>query len=65
MVAHVQPHHPLAVTFTRDNEPVERLYARDGEHAWAHAIALISQHEELQHGDTLTVLRIGAPEEAR
>ena len=61
MVARVQPDQPLAVTFTRDGEPPERMYARNGHNAWEHAIAIISRCEELRHGDTLTVLRVGAP----
>jgi hypothetical protein len=47
----------LRVIFHRLGEEPQVMIARDGEHAWAHAIGLISQHEELRHGDTLTVRR--------
>ena len=44
---------------------MKRLYARDGKHAWAHAIGLISQHEELQPGDALAITKVGAPTAAK
>jgi hypothetical protein len=47
----------LRVIFHRLGEEPEVLIARDPEHAWAHAIALISQREDMRHGDTLTVRR--------
>jgi hypothetical protein len=31
------------------------MIACDGANAWGHAIALITQREKLQHGDTVTV----------
>jgi hypothetical protein len=43
------------VAFRRQDEPVESIYARDGVHAWNHAIHLIVKREVLQAGDTLTV----------
>jgi hypothetical protein len=43
------------VAFHRQDEPVESIYARDGVHAWNHAIHLIVKREVLQAGDTLTV----------
>lgn len=58
MVARTRPEQAsLVVTFSRDGEEPESMIARDGERAWAHAIALITQYEELQHGDTITVRR--------
>jgi hypothetical protein len=44
----------LRVIFHRIGEEPQVLIARDAEHAWAHAIALISQRDEMHHGDTLT-----------
>jgi hypothetical protein len=56
MPVHIPPRHSrLAITFCRDAEPPQTLAARDGANAWGHAISLITQHERLQHGDTLTV----------
>ncbi len=47
----------LRVIFSRLGEQPEVMIARDGEHAWAHCIALISAREEMRHGDVLTVRR--------
>jgi hypothetical protein len=49
----------LVVIFYRDGEPHEVIFANDGDHAWAHAVHLITKRETLQHGDTLTVRRPG------
>ena len=51
----VQRGQTLRVVFSRIGQEPQVLIARDGEHAWAHAIGLISQHDELRHGDRLTV----------
>jgi hypothetical protein len=56
MVGRTRRQTGLTVTFTRDGEPPQALHARDPEHAWAHGIALISQHETLLAGDKLTVV---------
>ncbi len=45
----------LVVTFRRDGEPAEILLARDGAHAWEHAILLITRREKLQAGDRFDV----------
>jgi hypothetical protein len=56
MPVHIPPPDSrLAVTFCRDPEPPQTMIARDGANAWEHAITLITQHEKLQPGDTLTV----------
>jgi hypothetical protein len=58
MPAHVQVIQTgshLRVIFHRLGEEPQVLIARDPEHAWAHAIALISAREDMRHGDTLTV----------
>jgi hypothetical protein len=55
MVARMEPHARLIVTFHREGEEPETMLAHDGQHARAHAIALIAECEGLQHGDTLTV----------
>jgi len=55
MVVRTQSHALLIVTFHREGEEPETMLARDGQHARAHAIALITECEGLQHGDTLTV----------
>jgi hypothetical protein len=47
----------LVVTLSRDGEPPELRYASDGARAWGCAIALIAKHDELRHGDTLTVVK--------
>jgi hypothetical protein len=57
MVARVQPDITLIVTFQRAGEEPEYMYARNGAHAWDIALHLITQREELQAGDTLTVRR--------
>jgi hypothetical protein len=51
----------LRVIFHRLGQEPQVLIARDGEHAWAHAIGLITQHENLQHGDTLLVRQVLPP----
>jgi hypothetical protein len=56
MVARVQSHHKLVVTFVRDGEEPESRYAADGKQAWASAIGLIAKHDALRHGDTLIVV---------
>lgn len=59
MVSQIKPGSgALVVTFNRDNEKPEILHARDGEHAWRHAISLIARRQVLLSGDTLTVRRI-------
>jgi hypothetical protein len=45
----------LRVIFHRLGEEPQVMIARDGEHAWQHAVALIAAREELVHGDVLTV----------
>jgi hypothetical protein len=56
MPVHIPPPDSrLAVTFCRDAEPPQTMIACDGANAWGHAIALITQREKLQHGDTVTV----------
>ncbi len=45
----------LRVVFHRVGQEPEVLVARDGSHAWAHAIGLISAREEMLAGDRLTV----------
>jgi hypothetical protein len=47
----------LVVTFSRDGEKPEEMFASDGERAWRNAIALIAKREWLLSGDTLTVRR--------
>jgi hypothetical protein len=54
----VQTGPTLRVVFHRLGEQPEVLIARDPEHAWAHAIALISARETCVHGDTLTVRNV-------
>jgi hypothetical protein len=49
----------LVVIFYRDNEPAEVVFANDGDHAWSHALHLITKREKLQAGDTITVRRPG------
>ncbi len=51
----------LRVIFHRVGEEPEVLIARDGEHAWQHAIALISAREDMRHGDVLSVRRTSEP----
>jgi hypothetical protein len=56
MPVHIPPPDSrLAVTFCRDAEPPQTMIACDGANGWGHAIALITQREKLQPGDTLTV----------
>jgi hypothetical protein len=56
MPVHIPPPDSgLAVTFCRHAEPPQTMIACDGANAWGHAIALITQREKLQHGDTVTV----------
>jgi hypothetical protein len=57
MVARTRTERGLVVIFSRDGEPPDSRYVADGKQAWASAIALISQHEELRHGDVLTVIK--------
>jgi hypothetical protein len=58
MVARTQPYAGhLVVTFSRDGEPPETMIARDPANAWEHGIYMLSQRQELMHGDTLTVRR--------
>jgi len=61
MVGHTRPE-PLAliVTFSRDAEEPDTVFARDGVHAWQQAIHLITRREWLLSGDTLTVRRAEA-----
>jgi hypothetical protein len=47
----------LVVTFSRDGEPREEMFASDGQRAWRNAITLIARREWLLFGDTLTVRR--------
>jgi hypothetical protein len=49
--------HALVVTFSRDGEEPDTLFAKDGQHAWRQAITLITRREWLLSGDTLTVRR--------
>jgi hypothetical protein len=65
MVARVQivkTGQTLRVIFHRLGEEPQVLIARDGEHAWAHAIALISARETMMDGDALTVRRTDGKE---
>jgi len=57
MVARTQNFRDLIVTFQRDGEQPERMIARNPANAWEHGIYLLSQRQELRHGDTLTVRR--------
>jgi len=45
------------VTFSRDGEEPEEMFASDGQRAWRNAITLIAKREWLLSGDTLTVRR--------
>jgi len=45
----------LAVIFSRDGEDPETIIAENGVKAWAHAIRLIGQRQELHAGDQLLV----------
>jgi len=47
----------LVVTFSRDGEEPEEMFAGDGQRAWRHAITLIAKREWLLSGDTLTIRR--------
>jgi len=47
--------HALVVTFSRDGEEPEEMFASDGQRAWQNAITLITKREWLLSGDTLTV----------
>ena len=47
--------HALVVTFSRDGEEPEEMFASDGQRAWRNAITLIAKREWLLSGDTLTV----------
>jgi hypothetical protein len=49
----------LRVVFSRIGQEPVVMVAKDGEHAWQHAILMISQQEELEHGDLLSVRRTG------
>jgi hypothetical protein len=51
----VQIRRGLRVVFHRIGQEPEVMIARDGEHAWQHAIAIISAKEEMRHGDVLSV----------
>lgn len=62
MVARTQPSSGLIVAFHRQGEPVESLFARDGDHAWAHAIHMITRRETLYAGDSLLILDAASPE---
>jgi hypothetical protein len=58
VVARTRPEsHALVVTFSRDGEEPEEMFAGDGQRAWQNAIALIAKRELLLSGDTLTVRR--------
>jgi hypothetical protein len=61
MPAHTHAASGLVVTFYRENEPPESKQATDGNHAWAHAIALVAKRETLLAGDTLIVSRADEP----
>ena len=55
MIQIVQTGQTLRVIFHRIGAEPQVLIARDGEHAWRHAIGLISQHDTLKAGDRLIV----------
>jgi hypothetical protein len=58
MVARTKPEpNALVVTFSRDGEESDSLLARDGEHAWKHAIHLLAKRQFLLSGDNLSVRR--------
>ena len=58
MVARTRPEsHALVVTFSRDGEEPEEMFASDGQRAWRNAITLIARREWLLSGDTLTIRR--------
>jgi uncharacterized protein YjlB len=61
MVARTPAKHPLVVEFRREGGeyPEHMLYARDGEHAWRHAVYIVAHYHELAAGDVLTVRRNG------
>jgi len=63
VVARTRPEsHALVVTFSRDGEEPEEMFASDGQRAWRNAITLIAKREWLLSGDTLTVRRThGSP----
>jgi hypothetical protein len=50
--------HAIVVTFSRDGEEPEEMFASDSQRAWHNAITLIAKREWLLCGDTLTVRRI-------
>jgi hypothetical protein len=56
-MARTRPQGELVVTFVRDGEPPESRHVRNGKEAWASAVSLIARHDELRHGDVLTVAR--------
>jgi hypothetical protein len=58
MVTRTRPEsNALVVTFSRDAEEPDTLFAKDGQQAWRHAVTLIAKREWLLSGDTLTVRR--------
>src|SRR5713101_5490612 len=63
VVARTRPEtHALVVTFSRDGEEPEEMFASDGQRAWRNTITLIAKREWLLSGDTLTVRRThGSP----
>jgi hypothetical protein len=59
VVARTRPEsHALVVTFSRDGEEPEEMFASDGQRAWRDAITLIAKREWLLCGDTLTIRRM-------
>src|SRR5258708_31706289 len=56
VVARTRPEsHALVVTFSRDGEEPEEMFAIDGQRTWRNAITLIAKREWLLSGDTLTI----------
>jgi hypothetical protein len=64
MVGRTRPEpNALVVTFSRDGEEPDALFAKDGQQAWRHAVTLIAKREWLLSGDTLNVRRTEADDD--
>ena len=64
MVARTRPQSTaLAVSFFRDGEQPETIFARDGTQAWGHALNLIAKRQFLIAGDVLAVRRADEPDD--
>jgi hypothetical protein len=59
LLARTKPESPaIVVTFSRDGEEPEEMFASDGQRAWHNAITLIAKREWLLCGDLLTIRRL-------